>query len=368
MFNKIIIILFLTVLVSFTSVFCQSAENPLNNKRIVILPFENIGGQQIGWDYIQEEITDVLEDKGYDVTGGETVEQYLLEERVRDTSNVSAKFLSRIGEITDASYIMVGMIDIVVVSEENPQFGLSARVLSANDGSIVWGDYVGRTGDSTKMVLGLGNIRSLKKLTAKVIEKLFSSIPSSGSGFGRRSFLNRLSFARFFPNVDYYYSSDFLKGRDDFKIAVLPFENLSERKGAGKVLKDIFSVSLFKYSTFDVIDSGRIKNAIVTYKVWPYGGVDLKGLKKIKSALDADAVIIGVVEDYNEGLKKGGITSSPEITIYARMVETESGRILWTSEDSAKGEDTQVVLDFGVIKSAVELAKRVTKKMIFSMR
>jgi len=356
------------VFISFAPLSSYSNEKPSNDKKIVILPFENIGGQQIGWNFVLEGITGVLEKKGYDVIGNDAVEEYLLEERIRDTSNVNAQFLSKIGEITDAPYILVGMIDIVVVSDENPQFGLSARVLSADEGNILWGDYVGSTGDSTKMILGLGNIKSLEKLTLKVISELFSSLPSSGRGFSGKSFIDRISLMKFFPNVDYYFASDFIKETENFKIAVLPFENQSERKGAGKVLKDIFAVSLFKYSTFDVIDSGRIKNAIVTYKVWPYGGVDIQGLKKIKSALDADAVIIGIVEEYNEGLKKGGITSSPELTVYARMVDTENGRILWTSEDTEKGDDTQIVLDFGVIKSAVELAKRLTKKMIFTMR
>ncbi|RMF93628.1 MAG: hypothetical protein D6734_09715 [Candidatus Schekmanbacteria bacterium] len=335
---------------------------------MVILPFENIGGQQVGWDFILDKIKSVLVEKGYAVISGDEIEPYLLEDRIRDTSNVSQEFISKIGKLTGAAYVLVGMIDIVVVSEENPQFGLSARVLSAEDSSILWADYLGSTGDSTKMILGLGNIKSLKKLITKVVKKVFASIPSAGKAFLRRSFLHRLSFARFFPNVDYYYSSDFLKKVKNFKIAVLPFENLSERRGAGKVLRDIFLVSLFKYSTFEVIDSGRVKNAIVKYKVWPYGGVDIEGLQKVKAALDADAVIVGVVEDYNEGLRKRGVTSSPEISVYARMIDTKDGKIIWTSEDSAKGEDTQIVLDFGVIKSAVELAKHITRKMVFSMR
>jgi hypothetical protein len=79
-----------------------------------------------------------------------------------------------------------------------------------------------------------------------------------------------------------------------------------------------------------------------------------------------DAVIVGRVEEYNEGLRPGTSTS-PSIALDARMLDVRTGEILWMGSHEARAEDLQIVLEFGKIKSMVPLGMKAIAELVATM-
>jgi hypothetical protein len=129
---------------------------------------------------------------------------------------------------------------------------------------------------------------------------------------------------------------------------------------------DLMLVELRQASRFDVTDAGETQKVLRSLGVTPYGGLDLESLRRIGEAAGVDAVILGRVDDYNEGLRPGA-TTSPSVALDARMLETATGKILWMGFHEGQGEDSQIVLEFGKIKSMVPLAMKVIAEMVGTM-
>jgi hypothetical protein len=114
---------------------------------------------------------------------------------------------------------------------------------------------------------------------------------------------------------------------------------------------------------FTVADAGALQQALLTLGVAPYGAIDLETLRAVGRTAGVGAVILGRVADYNEGLRPG-TSSSPSIAIEARMLDTQTGEILWMGAHEARGEDSQIVLEFGKIKSMVPLGMKVIGELL----
>ena len=337
--------------------------------RVALLPFENISGQANIAVVVMPKIRKALEGKGYSLLAEDDVEKLLHENRIRKTSGISIKNARIFREKLGVEYIVVGGFHLSAVVKDNPQFGLSAKIVSSDDASILWAESAGATGDDFTRILGFGTIKSMETLIARVVDSLFRSLPHAGHEFnGKHQVLSlpRGIFRHLYKtSVVDYFKKDELKGGPPLRVAVMPFENLTERAGSAKIVTNVFVTELFKAGIYDVVELGEADEKVIEGNVWVYGGVNYEGIKRLGKELKVDAIIIGSVETYNEGLKSE--TTLPEVELYARMLsarEGEDGSIIWTCHSFKRGKDTQIVLEFGIVKSMVPLVANAIKEMV----
>ncbi len=143
------------------------------------------------------------------------------------------------------------------------------------------------------------------------------------------------------------------------KIAVLPFNNISGRKDAGKMVADIYVAELFRSGKYRVEEPGNIKQFLIQEHITTIGEMEIERLKVLGRRLKVDAVVAGTVEEFDDG--KGGV---PVVSISARMVDSRTGRILWYERIKRRGDDYIVIFDIGLVSSATALAKKIAKEMI----
>jgi len=329
--------------------------------KLALLPFENVSGSIRSLRIIMPMLEGGLRERGYQVVSQERLEPFLSRHRIRNTGMLSRRQLQALREEFEVELAMVGSVDLFHDSEENPQWGLSSRLLSTEDGAILWAESAGLTGDDFTTILGLGTIRSGERLGREVVRLLFRTLPPAGGRFkvkeGTRSPLRR------FFGFKAGYRSPILDSDPPKRVAILPFENASERRGAGRILTDLFTTALFQSGRFQVLEPGEVQEALIALGAAPYGAIDFETLKGLRERIGLDAVILGTVYTYNEGLKKGA-TTSPEVALDARMLQAETGRILWFAAHARNGEEYQIVLDFGRIRSMVPLALKVIGEML----
>ncbi len=331
--------------------------------RIAVLPFLNVSGRLEAPGLIMPLIQTSLEERGYEVLKPDSLEPFLFRQRIRATEKLRREQLVGLGKEFGASLALVGSIDLFADTPGNPQWGVSGRLLATEDGRILWAGAAGVTGDDFTGFLGLGTITWPEDLAVKVVEKLFEDFPHLGveteAGGRAGAARSRKLAGRVFrdPTLD----TDPPK-----RVAVLPFENGTERRGAALIVDDLMVVGLLRFGRFEVADPGEVANALQTLALAPYGAIDLDALRSVGDRIGVDAVILGRVEDYNEGLRPGTSTS-PSIAMDARMLDTKTGKILWMGYHEGRGEDYQIVLEFGKIKSMVPLAMRVIADLVGSM-
>ncbi|MFV1951864.1 MAG: hypothetical protein ACC630_07930 [Nitrospinota bacterium] len=152
------------------------------------------------------------------------------------------------------------------------------------------------------------------------------------------------------------------------RIAVLPFNNLTDEKFAGERVRSIVMIELLSRGIFDIVEMGEVAtNLRGLYEESGYREGELVPVnkdiaKKLGERLDIQALILGSVEEY--GISRSGTSSTPIMSLSLRMVDTDSGEILWQASYNKRG-GSYIGRIFGVSESTMSrLTMEVAKKII----
>ncbi len=142
------------------------------------------------------------------------------------------------------------------------------------------------------------------------------------------------------------------------KVAVLPFYNISGTKDAGRVVSETYVTELFKSGKYEVEEPGNVRHFMIQERVGVIGELEVERIQLLGKRLKVDAVLVGTVEEFTAGLKNN------VVSISARMIDSESGAVIWMNNRRRKGDDYTIIFDFGEIKSVTGLANKVVAEMV----
>ena len=304
-------------------------------QRVALFPFENLSEDKNAAAFVMPLVRDRLESIGLDMLDEETLEKFLLKERIRCTGYITKSLAGKLGEELNVKKVFIGSINSFY-SGENPRIGFSARLVDSVTGDIIWADHASATGDDFTGILGLGSITTIDALAVKVIGKLLSSLSLT------------------LPNKEI---------ESTYRIAVMPFQNNSRMKEAGIAVTYMFIVELFKNRRFIPIEYGEVRRLVVELRVKEKGELDLKKTAAISGASGVDGIIVGTVEKFSEG--EG--TMPPEASINARLIDAHKDKLLWSDSNDAKGDDNILVFDLGRMNSAEIVAYKAVLNLVKEM-
>jgi TolB-like protein len=309
------------------------AQNP--KETIALFPFENFSEDKNALTLIIPVLRSSLEAKGFEVLDDDSLNRFLLKERIRSRGYISKDIAKRMGEELNVKAVMVGSVNSFFTGE-NPRVGFSARLINSSDGTIIWANHASATGEDFTTILGLGRITTIDRLISKVMDALldsFSTIPPAK------------------------------EKESTYRIAVMPFQNKSKIKDAGMIATYMFIVEIFKNKKFEPVEYGEVRRLIVDLRVRDKGELDLEKTEAIAKASGVDGIIVGTVEVYNEG--EG--TAPPEASISARLIDAHKDKILWCNSYQMKGDDDISILDWGRMYSVENVAYKVVLKLVKEM-
>jgi TolB-like protein len=113
------------------------------------------------------------------------------------------------------------------------------------------------------------------------------------------------------------------------KVAVIPFENVTEDRTAGDKLTRIFFVELLALDVFQVSEPGQ---SVKVLRSQPGTALDALGsaeLQRIGKELGVDGLFLGSVVDFGEA--RSGSTPDPRVTVQLRLVDVQSGTTIWSA-------------------------------------
>lgn len=142
------------------------------------------------------------------------------------------------------------------------------------------------------------------------------------------------------------------------KVAILPFDNLTQDRFAADKVQKILITELLSLGAFDIVEPGEALRALATQRIESITAMIAPEIKKVGEILGAQALLFGTVVDFGES--RVGTNPSPEVTVQLRLVETQSGITLWSVSHTRSGVKIPVRL-FGV---GGETPTQATQKLI----
>ncbi len=332
--NKSFILLCVVLLVLFSN---KTYADVLSQKyKIAIFPFENFSEDKDAIKITVPLLKDKLISKGYEFLDDETMNNFMIKERIRTTGCVCQDMAIKMGNELNVQAILTGTIN-TYIKGDNPQFGLSMRLINASDGSLIWAEHSAGTGDDFAGILEIGKIKSIEKLVDKILN---ISLKTFSSPFTKK------------------------ESEDVYRIAVMPFQNMSKVKDSGNIITYMFLTELFKNKKYLPVEYGEVKRLIVDLRVREKGELNMNHVSEIAAKAGIDGVIVGSVDMYRSG---AGTDIAPETEISARLIDARKNRVIWCNTFYVRGDDDIFILDWGRIRAVENAAYKVVKKLVKDM-
>jgi TolB-like protein len=318
------------------SLFAAESAQPSQKVRIALFPFENLTDDKNAPIEIMPVLKSRLEKKGLEIVDEDSLNKFLLKERVRSTGYVSRDIAQKMGKELNVKAVLVGSITSYYPLK-NPQVGVLARLIDSSSGAILWANQASATGDDFTKILGLGTVRSMDALIPIIVDRLFTS---------------------------FSVTSQRKEKEQTHRIAVMLFQNKSKHKDAGMIITYMFLVELFKNKGYEPVEYGEIRRLTVDYRIRHRGELDYKNIEGLSEALGVDGIVVGTVELFSDGLDT---SSPPEVAISARLINAHKSRIQWSNSIQVKGDEDIIALDWGRIRAIDSVVDKAVTKLIQKM-
>lgn len=156
-----------------------------------------------------------------------------------------------------------------------------------------------------------------------------------------------------------------LKGGEGVRMAILPFDNLSAEQGAGKTLESLVLVEFLKNTSAKILDPGEIMAALVEERIRLATSISREGLVKLGQRLSVDYFIVSIVHEY--GMQRmsgsGGSGEVPVVSLTMRILDAQTGDIVWATSEARRGNDRETVFGAGRIDSIEQLAQKTAQEI-----
>lgn len=150
------------------------------------------------------------------------------------------------------------------------------------------------------------------------------------------------------------------------RIALLPLENLSGAEGAGQRVTDLVLVELLKLGRYDVVEPGEVESALLEYRIRSTNRLSLAEADSIGQKLNCQYLFLGSVLEYD--LVQIGATQIPVVALAARILEAKTGRIIWASYHSRRGNDSETIFGLGRVPTLEQLSRAVVEDVMRTLR
>lgn len=119
------------------------------------------------------------------------------------------------------------------------------------------------------------------------------------------------------------------------RVAVLPLANLSRDPAAGERVRDVFSGALLATNAVYVVPPGEVARVLGRSAVASPATISTEDVIKLGGQLKVQAVITGVLREYGES--RSGSASANYISLSVQMVETTTGKVVWSASTTRGG-------------------------------
>lgn len=148
-------------------------------------------------------------------------------------------------------------------------------------------------------------------------------------------------------------------------VAVMPFVNLARENSAADRVRDVFINRLLATGALYVLPIGEVARGVASAEINMPGIPSPAECVKLGDILKVQAVVTGVVREYGE--VRSGPAVSNVISVSAQMIETQSGRVVWSSASTKGGITTMDRLFGGGGEPMDQITQKAIDDLIFKL-
>ncbi len=118
-------------------------------------------------------------------------------------------------------------------------------------------------------------------------------------------------------------------------VAVMPLANLTRENLAADRLRDVFITKLLSTGAVYVLPVGEVARGILRAEIQTPTAPSPEEIVKLAGIVKVQAVITGAVREYGE--VRAGTTAANVVSVSLQMVETQTGRVVWSASSTQGG-------------------------------
>jgi hypothetical protein len=118
-------------------------------------------------------------------------------------------------------------------------------------------------------------------------------------------------------------------------VAVMPFVSLTRDPVVAERVRDVFITRLLSTGAVYVVPVGEVARGVARGEIQNPGTPSPEEIVKLGGIIKAQAVITGTVREYGE--VRSGTTSANIISLSLQMIETQTGKVVWTASSTKGG-------------------------------
>jgi len=149
------------------------------------------------------------------------------------------------------------------------------------------------------------------------------------------------------------------------RVAVLPLENHSDDKYAAKRVRNVINTQILAMGLFDTAEQGLVDSVLLREAIEQNAPIDQLTLKRLGQRLKVQAFVMGAVDQ--SGDVRRGANTFPEIAITLRLLEAESGKILWQASGYRNGESLSRRLFGMAARDSYQVALSLARDLLSSL-
>ena len=336
----------------------QGASDVEKKNPIAVLPIYNLSGARTPLKDIRESLISSLKRTGLNILNDEVLETFITRHRIRYTGGIDGSDAEALGKETGSGAVLITTLELYNTVFP-PKISLTSRLVSADGtASILWMEGIGLAGDDAPGVLGIGLIENPEVLSETAVNQLAASLSEYLSDQNKEIDTSKKR-RKFLPKIAY--RSLVIDPEMKYRVAVVPFFHLSERKYAGEIISLHFVRQLLAYENFNVIEPGVVRQALLGLRVILDDGLSLANADIVFSLLDADLILTGKVIDYQD---YEGLTGKPKVDFSALLIERKRREVVWSSKSYNEGDDGVFFFDMGRVNTAYVMASEMAHQVV----
>ena len=164
--------------------------------------------------------------------------------------------------------------------------------------------------------------------------------------------------------VRYYRARDLVAHRP-LRVAVLPLTNQSATEGAGDALRLAIGQEMLRRGDYRPVRDEQVNPLLAEMRIRYADRMSAEQAQELARRLGADALLVGVLETYEYREMDG--EKVPLVSLHLRMIEPESGRVLWAADHHRAGNDHEFLLGLGLERSLARLGQKVVHEMVATL-
>ena len=161
------------------------------------------------------------------------------------------------------------------------------------------------------------------------------------------------------------YASAKLKENSGGGMAILPLDNLSKTPNTGKSLDNVILIEFLKKVPLTFVDPGDVAAALSDVRIRLATSIPKETMQGLGKKMGVDYFLVGIVHDYEvQPLSgAGGAGQVPAISITLRVLEANSGTIVWAANYTRRGNDRESIFGMGRVQTLTSLAEETAAEL-----